>query len=375
MINQRYFHNLDAIRFIAAMMVFLQHDVSPAYQYLPCQNSFALRVLQTLSSGATGVSVFFVLSGFLITYLLITEQQRNGAINVPKFYMRRVLRIWPLYFAVLLFAFGVYPFLKQLLGVYHELIPRPLYYFTFLSNFDVIRTITYFHGQDTLMQNTTWSVAVEEQFYLFWPLLFAFLPRRLWLFAISAVIAGSVGFRIWHRYDNTILFFHTFSVLADLGIGGLLALLIIEYPSIKQFFETASTRTHFLLLLLALMLNIWRAEIFAFPLGLAVGRVIIALSFGLIIAAQAITTQESVFNLQRFSFADKWGKYTYGIYLLHPIALLIVDVAARTLHLPTANLPGGLIAGGCCFILTLLLSKWSYNHFESRFLALKGKFS
>ena len=98
-----FFKNLDSIRFIAALMVFIGHAISPSYQYLPIKNTFWEKLLNTASNAGTGVSMFFVLSGFLITYLLISEYELNRKISIQKFYMRRVLRIWPLYFLIVAF--------------------------------------------------------------------------------------------------------------------------------------------------------------------------------------------------------------------------------------------------------------------------------
>src|SRR5690349_20307522 len=103
--NKIYFKNLDSIRFIAAMMVFLQHGISLSYRYLPIKNTVWEKLLNTISNGGTGVSIFFVLSGFLITYLLISEHELKTKISLKNFYIRRVLRIWPLYFLVVFFSF------------------------------------------------------------------------------------------------------------------------------------------------------------------------------------------------------------------------------------------------------------------------------
>ena len=83
-----YFKNLDSIRFIAASMVIIAHAISPSYQYLPIKNTILERLLNTISNGGTGVSIFFVLSGFLITYLLVNEYELNQKISVRNFYLR-----------------------------------------------------------------------------------------------------------------------------------------------------------------------------------------------------------------------------------------------------------------------------------------------
>ncbi len=370
-----YFKNLDSIRFIAAMMVFLKHAISPSYQYLPIKGTFWEQLLHTISNGGTGVSIFFVLSGFLITYLIISEYEVNKRVSLKHFYIRRVLRIWPLYFMVVIFSFLVYPLLKSMVGVNNPLSSNIFYYLTFLSNFDVINVLKHSHGTGAMSQNITWSVAIEEQFYLFWPLIFVFLPQRFWVTAILIIIAGSIFFRFLRHDDFVVLNFHTVSVFLDLGIGGLVAYLIKEFRKVRTFFENCSTPAHLLFFLFTFFLTLWSNSIFSFHYGAAVERIFISTSFILIIASQAMTKQESILNLGNWKFASRWGKYTYGIYLIHPIALLIIDIFVRTLHIPKDSFINIFSIGIVGFFLTLLISKLSYDYYESKFLRLKDKFT
>lgn len=358
-----YFANLDSIRFIAATMVFLGHGISDLYNKLP-DNSLK-NILNLVSSGATGVSIFFVLSGFLITYLLIAEFELHSKIKLKNFYIRRILRIWPLYFALAAVSFIIYPS-AALIGIGD----RILYSLAFLSNY-----VKCFYTGVVMPEGITWSVAVEEQFYLFWPLIFVFLPYRAWLSVILLTIAGSVMFRIIHYQDAAILYFHSFSVLLDLGIGGLFAYLIKEHSRIRNFFERTSTVSHLAFFLFSFCLLYWNVKLFDFKYGNAVGRLFISTSFAMIIASQAMTKSDSFLNLKNFSFANRWGKYTYGIYLIHPVALTITGFVASAAGFSKENTFNAVVIAAIGFILTLIMSKLSYTYFESRFLRLKEKFS
>ena len=379
--NRLYFKNLDSIRFIAALMVFLEHlvfqeqDMEPCFSFLAKDGTVLYRFFNAISSGVAGVSIFFVLSGFLITYLLITEYEVQGKITIQHFYMRRVLRIWPLYYAVVIFSFFLYPLLKSFIGMVPHSQSNVFYFLTFLSNFDIINIQKHCAGQDVASQNITWSVSVEEQFYLFWPLIFTFLPNRTWIYAISAVIIGSIVFRILHNSDGNVLYFHTFSVLMDLGIGGLFAYAIKSNQRIRSFFESTSTLTHALLFAVFFILLMWGDILLSFSYAPALRRIAFSLCFAMIIASQAMTCQNSVLNLGKISFANWWGKYTYGIYLIHPIALTFVDIAMRAAHINSKAPLAILFMGIVGFPLTLLMSWVSYEFFESRFLALKAKFA
>ncbi len=369
-----YFDNLDTIRFAAAAMVLLKHALSPSFSYLPIQNTVWEKLLALISDGGAGVSIFFVLSGFLITWMLISEHEATGNVNVKHFYMRRVLRIWPLYFAVIAFAFFVYPMLKSLIGINSPLGTNVYYYLSFLSNFDVINVNQNCAGSDAMTQTITWSVAIEEQFYLFWPLIFAFSPRRYWVHAILLTIICSLAFRILNHNDTTLLYFHSFSVMIDLGIGALFAYAVKTNNRIKHFFENSSGKTHLLFVSLSFCLLFWGKDLFAFEYGNAIMRLFVSISFALVICAQAVTKKNSLLNFKNISFARRLGKYTYGIYLLHPVALICVDVAVRLMHLPKDNFITLFSMGITAIVLTLIISRLSYQYFEMKFLRLKEKF-
>ncbi|MDE3213594.1 MAG: acyltransferase, partial [Bacteroidota bacterium] len=224
-------------------------------------------------------------------------------------------------------------------------------------------------------QGITWSVAVEEQFYLFWPLIFVILPKKWWGISILSVLAGSILFRVLHYGDNEILYFHTLSVLCDLAIGGFFAYAIRTRNRIRKFFENSDTLLHAVLLGTTFVLLLFYRQVFAFPYGNAVGRIFISGLFAFIIAAQALTVNHSRLNLGNLSFARKWGKYTYGIYLIHPIAFTLLDVLIRVSHVPVENFTGAIVRAALGITLALFMSKMSYIYLESRFLKLKQQFS
>ena len=374
--NKIYFKNLDSIRFIAAFIVYLGHGMSQSYQYLSVKNSILAKFLVIISTGQIGVYLFFVLSGFLITYLLISEHELNLKVSLKNFYIRRVLRIWPLYFLVLVFAFLIIPFASSLAGITVPAISHISYYLTYLSNFDVLRLYKINLGTiNPLSQNITWSVSIEEQFYLFWPLIFVFIPKRFWLHSILIVIAGSLCFRTLYYNDPLVLYFHTFEILVYFAMGALVAYLIKTKEKVRCFFENCSTYTHLILFMFAFCILFWYTSIFTFKYGDVAGSIVIGFLFALIIAAQALTKSKSILNLQNFSFANKWGKYTYGIYLLHPIVLALMSLLVPMLAFPTSNFIFQFCFGILGFILTLLSSRMSYKYYESKFLSLKKRFA
>jgi peptidoglycan/LPS O-acetylase OafA/YrhL len=370
-----FFPNLDGLRTIAFLMVFIQHAILPSFNHLSVKGTFWETILMFIGNGANGVSIFFVLSGFLITYLILSEKELTGKLNVPYFYIRRTLRIWPLYYAVIIFAFIVYPYAKHLVGMETNLGSRPWYYFVFLSNFDVINIEKHFNGSDAMSGNITWSVAIEEQFYLLWPLLFYILPKRLYQWIFMSVIALALVFRYYYINDVAFLYFHSLSVCADLALGGLCAYYALYSAGFRKFFENTPRYLVVLFYVAGICWIAYGISTFRFPNAAVVTRLISTLFFAFIILEQNYS-KHSFYKFSKSRVLTFWGKYTYGLYLLHPIALTIVDVTCRWLGIPyEATFLSSLLAGFISLAISLLMSYISYEYFESWFLKLKKKFS
>ena len=364
-----FFPHLDGLRFLAFFSVFLFHSF-----YTPdprIKASMLYQVPHRLTrEGYLGVNFFFVLSGFLITYLLLVEKQLTGRIAIGAFYMRRVLRIWPLYFVIVFMGFVVLPFLKAYFGQgpLHET-AQPIYFFLFLANFNEI-----YHNCRTPSLTLLWSVSVEEQFYLVWPLLMAAVPaRRLgWLFVSMLVL--SIAFRALHLHDRLILNLNTFSVIGDMTLGGLTAWLCFRNDRLVNWVAAWSRTTIALGYILGLVLIASQALLAELPGYLAIDRLILALFFAFVLLEQNYA-RNSFVKMARFRFLSYWGTYTYGLYCLHYIALL---VAIQIMHrLGLNGSPLGVVLGDNVLALTLALGmSWiSLNFYEKPFLKLKNRFA
>ena len=173
-----YFSNLDGLRSVAFLAVFIQHTNSGWVGSFDFYGHFWFRFVRMFLFLATdGVIFFFVLSGFLITYLLVKEKDISGRVNVLYFYIRRALRIWPLYYLLALAEFTVLPIIGRYLGWKIADNIHPGYIASFLSNFHFL-AINKSGRLEYSLLGTSWSVAIEEQFYLLWPLLFYFYLKN-----------------------------------------------------------------------------------------------------------------------------------------------------------------------------------------------------
>jgi len=374
-----YFQNLDAIRFILALMVFLSHQMDQLFVLSNCKWIFLGRIWNLIARGNLRVSMFFILSGFLITYILLKEKELTDHINVKNFYIRRILRIWPLYFLILLISFGIIPVALHLTEIINTIPVRLPYYIAFLSNFDLLHLDKFHFGPANSMalyiQFLTWSVSVEEQFYLVWPLLLLFIKPRYYIFIFIFTIIASIAFRLYYRIDDFILGYHTFSVAVYLAIGGLSAYLILKYRSFQNLFSRIPPWVSGLIYISGSVGLLYRLEIMKIsPYGMALMPLFYGSFFAFILLDQNFSPQ-SFLKLGRFKFLSYWGKYSYGIYLLHPVAMGIVALCIAHLNIMEANFFNYLITGLVTLALTMAMSYVSYEFYEKRFLAMKKKFS
>lgn len=369
-----FFPNLDGLRFIAFFMVYLWHAFEDAFTSLGIENVYINNLFYTFANGKTGVSIFFVLSGFLITYLILSEINFKGRLDVKSFYIRRSLRIWPLYYLVLLIIFILIPMVIKLMHLdWGKYDMNPLMYVIYLSNFDVLR-IYQQGGNDFLPSTVTWSVAIEEQFYLVWPLLFAFTNPKFIKWIFPAVLVSSYLFRMMNYQDEDVLYFHTFSVCGDLALGGYAAWLSLYNKTFLSYFKYQS-KTVRIFSYLAGIIMLYVLQLWQSGYMYAFGRLFQTAFFTYIILDQNFSGSTWL-KFSNSKFMSRLGKYTYGLYLFHPLVLvLLTTVIAKVFHIDIGNTLNLFVIGLAAFPLSVIISYLSYRYFESRFLKLKMKFA
>ena len=356
-----YFISLDGLRSIACILVIIAHSFSK-YRDLnfTSQNYLSITIKSFLNLGGEGVSMFFVLSGFLITFLLLKEFNSNHSINLRHFYIRRTLRIWPLFYAVVIYSLFIYPLIAHFLGINHDQNGNILMNLTFLNNFDLLQLLENGNVGFNQQLQITWSVAIEEQFYLIWPLLFLIMMPFKRYFFIFPILFISVF--IFKYYSNgNVNYFHSIAAAWDLLIGCLSAFLITLSDKVLNFLKT---------------LNNKRRKIIykSFFIDFLQIHYILIFFYAFVILDQAFNSNK-LLKLENLKSITRLGKYTYGMYLLHPITLLFLK---HFFDYSNFSYQENLFTSTILFILTLfltlLLSYFSYHYFESYFLKIKRKF-
>lgn len=362
---------LDGVRGVAALLVMLMHMtvMTPAS---PIQEG----IFSIMSGGWIGVDLFFVLSGTLITGILLDSKSEDG--YFWKFYSSRVLRIFPLYYAILVFSFYLLPlFAHPKVDHFSRVYGDEIWYWLFVSNFKMAMAGGPRHG----IMDVTWSLAIEEQFYIVWPLLVYTLTRRALARACIAMIAASFALRVaMQLFDYTPW---TIYVLTPTRLDGLCAgaLVAIGLRSLNasQLDRMATG---------ALAAGGIATGVVAFvSRGLpwdgapvqSVGFAALAALFAGLVLKTALHNKQGglIDRAMRFRFLMTLGFYSYAIYLFHlPLRAVLRDELLK----PAAfsSFPGGALAAQLVFYaagisLAVAAASLSYHLWEKHFLRLKSR--
>ena len=346
--------NLTSIRFVLAILVVLFHI--PQFfenRGLPFYNDIAI-----FNKGKEAVCMFFALSGFLIIKQLYDEKQLKNTIDIKVFFLKRVLRIMPLYYLILIF------------GLLYYRIILPYFGYDFESNYDLLTGLllaltffpnifaSYFPGG---ILEILWSIGIEEQFYIIIAPLFLILPfKRIFFFLVTftvlyLLIYFSESFVFLKNY-NMLFFYFSFSGLCAIILKRELVqnlILKIQIPTILViiiYFSTSLFNNY---------LNEIAFQIFSMIL------------FGLTI---------SVLSQKRIKILDQkvtnyLGKISYGIYMFHAIVMQFVGITylkiMQKLNLP--DIVDIILINLLVIAGTIAISHFSFKYYEGYFLKLKSK--
>lgn len=344
---------LNGLRAIAAMSVVIAHVTLDGVADFGFSNDFDF----TLAGYA--VTLFFVISGFLITFLLIQEKEANKTIHIKNFYLRRILRIWPIYYLFLSVSFLI----LTLIGRGAEMqIKEIWYYVLFATNFPFI-----FHVYIPVLAHY-WSIGVEEQFYLFWPWMVKFSKTTLLKLAgLLFVVFMTVKFFFWWKYglENYAYRIMNLSRFHCMMIGAMGAMLY--YRGHVGFIGLFSNK--FVQLASWSLFILKGFEIIYIP-SVITHEVLAVASLSMIMGQ--ITVNNRLFNLENRIF-DFIGKISYGMYVIHPLIIILLSRIIKPMQIP--SLPRHILAYSATASITIASAWLSYNYFEKPFLKLKNRFA
>ncbi len=354
-----YYPSLDGLRGLAILMVIFLHNFNFVKYFL---------------FGWLGVDLFFVLSGFLITDILLRSVDRPNFLK--NFYIRRVLRIFPIYYFTVFICLYILPLLFNFeLGLlYYK--NNVLWLVIFLQNWLFI-----FKPPEGHLLLHLWSLAVEEQFYILWPIVILFvkdLRKLLWILITVLISLTGIRYFLWSSQTQQVLHDSLFSLTRIDGIcvGSLLAIIMRLKPTFLKTYKSIIVLTLAGLNILMYLLNnnpSQRLPYFAF-----IGYTTFAIMFGFLVY-EAIIDQSKII---RVFFCNPilqfLGKISYGLYVFHwPIYLLLLPVVQSFL-ITSVNLSVNVaVVSASIFVtaLSIMISFVSYHYFEMKFLNLKKYFT
>lgn len=377
---------LDGLRGLAILLVMIFHFTRLPILNLPGfdpsgLSAFDVAWVKVVGVGWTGVNLFFILSGFLITGILY-ESKGPIVAYFRNFYARRVLRIFPAYFAFLLVLFFLLPvlmpsesdgiqfirnqqvwFWTYLLNIHHYIDPRSLF------------GPTYLYGH-------IWSLMVEEQFYLVWPVVVLLFNRRLLIAVAVAMIVTAFTLRIvlLAQGDFPLLIYSfTPTRMDDLAIGALIALLV-RGAETRRYLAMFAWPVAGISLIGLIVLFFARSGLPALdPWILRAGLTLIGLFFGGLFAGVILSPPTGVPRAVLSHPYIRWlGRYSYAIYIIHlPVVNLLLrhtDLAQSVPDVFGSYVPRAIVTAAVATVITFALALASWRLVESPFLRLRTRF-
>ncbi len=359
-LKHKYYPQLNALRGIGIILVFLYHAYKPKFG-TGFFMEFAAFCYENIY---LSMDMFFALSAFIITHLALNEIQRNGNFSLKLFMVRRVLRIWPIYFIILAISY----FAINKIAFHYSIpitLPPASWYVLFVSNF-------YLEGHVFFLRQL-WTISVEEQFYIVWGICLLVMHKKI---RIPIVIFGTIGvaFSFYSAFGSSNVYYHTLTYAFDLMCGAYFAYLIHKKAKIINYISSPS-----ILKSLALYLFLPVFFISYYFLSILVTGIpnnildevmrLIFIVHQCVIFVDQMFNENSFFNLSKRKFLIYVGKIAYGVYCFHGLI-----ITAGFLFISKQNIQiNPVLFTLIMFGITLLVGSISYKFIEKPILNLKKK--
>lgn len=365
-----YFSGLNGLRFLAALAVIITHIEL-------IKGTFGLKSYWInplfFNLGGLGVYFFFVLSGFLITYLLLAEKEKYQKISIKQFYLRRIFRIWPLYYLILCIGFFILPHFEAFKIPYLQVSFEENFYPNLFLYLLILPNLAFSLYPAVPNIGQSWSIGVEEQFYIFWPLIISrsksvfktlvIITSVLILIKVMVLILG-LFFRAtdWYLPLKLIVAMSKFECMS---IGGLGAYFLFNNHKLLDFIYKP------IVFILSIFFSIFL--IYFTPQKLQDGiHLIYALLFLQIILFVAKKSVNTFFENKVFNYL---GKISYGLYMYHFMVIpFCIYFYVKYFHFNSLVIEN-IVLYSSIILISILISGISYQLFEQRFIKLKSRFS
>ncbi len=365
-----YRPELDALRFFAFLCVFAFHRMD----YVAVDPSAQPMAYAIGTAGAFGVPIFFLLSSFLIVELLLREREQTGSVHIKSFYVRRILRIWPLYFAAF---FGLVALGHYLPNVGPKTYSSWLAFLLFAGNWYIVR-----HGWIAGPIDPLWSIAVEEQFYIAVPLLARLGGRRI--LAVASLVLLVISYLTSVHYARLVYsgesgqWVNSWFQFQFFAAGALLAIVlrsrVPRWPMVLRVIVFVFAAGCWIYAVMGPGVKSYDAHT---TVAGAMGGWLLVLLGSILFFLAVLGTPER--------YIPRWltylGRISYGLYIFHSVVFYLVFEPADhwmprslvALHLPASIVPA--VGTTLVLIISIASAGLSYRYFEKPFLKLKERFT
>lgn len=359
-----YHPELDVLRFLAFLAVFLHHALprdASLYINSGIPPVLAAWLVTAKDAGAYGVDLFFVLSAYLITELLLREHASRGSFSISAFYVRRALRIWPLYFVFLAITVLVVP----------GIVPDDHFGTIYIISFALFlgNWVCAANGLPFSVASPLWSISVEEQFYLFWPPLLRLAGiNRIKQLAIALLVVALSTRIVLATYgaEHPAVWCNTIARLDSIALGAILAI------SLRGRAPQINTFARVLLGGLALLIFLLVGKYLRQEGPTSVITYLATATASVMLLVAALQTNAQFLCRRPLSWLVYLGRISYGLYVFHLLALALV---AQVLIVNLGILLNFELRVLLSLALTLALAAASYRWLEQPFLKLKRQYS
>lgn len=341
--------SLDGIRFVSICLVLGAHLTKTSN--IPIEFN---HISKYFFDGGLGVMIFFVLSGYLITHLLLNEENSNGNISLSSFYFRRILRIFPVYYAFIFILF--------ILNLYTKI---EISTCAFVSSLTFTKNL--FCGY--WIDGHLWSLSIEEQYYLLWPFFVKYFKGnlRIIICLFFVIICPLARVYFYLNNDTSSLLFSPFSNFDSLFIGSLLAILSENYK--QQFVQILKFNTsYFRFIAFIAIYTIWfiKLKLVLGILTIPIGNTIQSIAISYLILSYSKINSGLVYKILNYNFIQLIGKLSFSVYIWQQL-FFVSNNFYTPFSLWFLNFPFNVF---CIFITAVV----SYYLLEKPFLKFRLKY-
>lgn len=369
-----YFEGLNGLRGMAAILVLFGHTTELVFP-----NGVNYNPLWAFLSnnGSNAVSFFFVLSGFLISYLMLVEIQNYGNVHIGKFYLKRVFRIWPIYYFVILLVQVILPILMMWMGKEWKTVSNvsTFYYLIILPNIPYL-----FYDTGKLFH--LWSIGVEEQFYLIWAPLVKFFKKYFLQLCIGVIVIKLFLLLIFKNLGESnetmraiYLILKQFRI-EQMCVGGVGAYMVFHHKEkvLKSvLFNKITQVVFFVILAFFLCMNLQDlessllGEVYQFVFK-TMGYLTVPILF-LYLLINVSLNPGSFIKLENKLF-NFMGSISYGFYVYHFLCVLLTSLLMDHIGLSKGSIAFAVVFYTLAIIINTGISWLSFEYFEKRFLKM-----